>query len=182
MKKKNRLLIISSATCALVAGIAAFTASNHADIVRAGKAKVPHQIVLDYSNVYDPSFDEWGVAFQLKKENATRSGDTFQTAPGSVYCYGEQDVTAKQNGHICTASFEYYASVYFGFYFEFSNVEEYSNVTVRGEFYYNQYLTDPETELVYDKTYFSENSLTVYESNFYKIVIDLIEINYYCAA
>ena len=187
--KKSKLLLLTVVTAlasTVLVGVAAFAKTNGSSFVKSSAEDlVPHTIELTSSHLIN--VDETYGYFDFKKEHATYSGYDFESYYDSYdhsFVYGGGEMTIGKNGHIFSAFYDdggYYidADVYFTIIFLFVNVAEYTSIVLNGEFYYNQYLTNPTTSITYEAKDIDDLTY-VQQTGLYGAVLDSIVISYKC--
>lgn len=185
----KKLLPIAAVGASLITVCTCLTLCLRSNVVKLTASGVEHSITFDASNVSYSVKEDGTTYFDLFKANATRSGDSFGTYVDPVdpeyrysYVYGGSSQSAGGDHIFHAVSGAYYADAYFGMYFEFKNVLEFVGVEMTGTFYYDAAKEDPETKIEYGSSAFVNNTLTIYEDDFYEVQLDTIKIIYNCAA
>ena len=180
--KKTFPIIASISSISVIAASAAVAFNHNSSILRNRADEIAsHTITLTAADVKSAKMGEdTCFYFELFQENSTKSGYGFGTSEGMNYCHGGIEMTSGDNHIFVADGGQYYDDVFFSIAFEFDNVLDYTSATLYGEFYYNEYKTNPVTSLEYGPSDFSSDILYIYEEDLYKAQLDSVVIEYSC--
>lgn len=182
MKKKAVLLSSLILAAGIITSSIAFLGKGNSFVKVESTNSVGHQIVLTAANTSIESEPYNTAYFTLHKDNATRSGDSFDSTPNECLIMADGDKGATGDW-ICFGEANSLSGTYASLVVTFSlrNIESFTNVVFRGKFY-RDFSYDYETEIQFGNEKYIGDEFQAHINNTYrKIFLSEIEINYTCA-
>lgn len=181
MKKKVVLLSSLILAAGIITSSIAFLGKGNSLIKVESTNSVDHQIVLTAANTSIESEPTYTAYFTLHKDNATRSGYSFDSTPEESLIMADGDRGAAGDW-ICFGEANSLSGTYASLIVTFSlkNIESFTSVVFRGQFY-SDFSYEYESEIQFGSEKYIGDEFQAHIGNKYrKIYLSEIEINYTC--